>query len=93
MRFGERFTSEKTAELKRLTGLENPNSVAQLKAWITERTGLTFDSIDKKAVKALLKAAADPLVKEVLRLRSETAKTSVKKYGAMLDCTCPDGRA
>lgn len=93
VRFGERFTAEKTAELKRLTGLENPNSVAQLKAWITERTGLTFDSIDKKAVKALLKATADPLVKEVLRLRAEVAKTSTKKYGAMLGCMCGDGRA
>lgn len=93
VRFGERFTAEKTAELKRLTGLENPNSVAQLKEWLTERTGQTFDSLDKKAVKSLLKETADPLVKEVLRLRSEVAKTSTKKYGAMLECTCPDGRA
>ena len=93
VRFGERFTAEKTAELKRLTGLDNPNSVSQLKGWLTERTGLTFDSLDKKAVKALLKETADPLVREVLRLRAEVAKTSTKKYGAMLECTCPDGRA
>ena len=93
VRFGERFTAEKTAELKRLTGLENPNSVAQLKEWLTERTGQTFDSIDKKAVKSLLKETADPLVREVLRLRAEVAKTSTKKYGAMLGCMCPDGRA
>ena len=93
VRFGERFTAEKTAELKRLTGLENPNSVSQLKAWLTERTGQTFDSLDKKAVRAILKDSTDPLVKEVLRLRSEVAKTSTKKYGAMLDCMCPDGRA
>lgn len=93
VRFGERFTAEKTAELKRLTGLENPNSVSQLKAWLTERTGQTFDSLDKKAVKALFKETADPLVREVLRLRAEVAKTSTKKYGAMLECTCPDGRA
>lgn len=91
VRFGERFTAEKTAELKRLTGLDNPNSVSQLKAWLTERTGQTFDTLDKKAVGALLKETADPLVKEVLRLRSEVAKTSTKKYGAMLECTCPDG--
>lgn len=90
VRFGERFTAEKTAELKRLTGLDNPNSVAQLKAWLTERTGQTFDTLDKKAVGALLKETADPLVKEVLRLRVEVAKTSTKKYGAMLECTCPD---
>ena len=93
MRFGERFTAEKTAELKRLTGLDNPNSVSQLKGWLAERTGQTFDSLDKKAVRAILKDSTDPLVKEVLRLRAEVAKTSVKKYGAMLDCTCPDGRA
>lgn len=91
MRFGERFTAEKTAELKRLTGLDNPNSVSQLKAWLTERTRQTFDSLDKKAVRAILKDSTDPLVKEVLRLRAEVAKTSVKKYGAMLDCTRPDG--
>ena len=93
VRFGGRFTAEKTAELKRLTGLDNPNSVSQLKGWLTERTGLTLESLDKKAVKALLKETADPLVREVLRLRAEVAKTSTKKYGAMLDCTCPDGRA
>lgn len=93
VRFGERFTSEKTAELKRLTGLDNPNSVAQLKEWLKERTGYTFDALDKKAVGAVLKETADPLVREVLHLRSEVAKTSVKKYGAMLECTCPDGRA
>lgn len=93
VRFGERFAAEKNAELLRLTGLENPNSVSQLKAWLTERTGLTFDSLDKKAVKALLKETTDPLVREVLRLRAGVAKTSVKKYGAMLECTCPDGRA
>ena len=97
VRFGERFTAEKTAELKRLTGLDNPNSVAQLKAWLKERTGYTFDALDKKAVGAVLKETADginkvdALVREVLHLRSEVAKTSVKKYGAMLECTCPDG--
>lgn len=93
VRFGERFKAEKTAELKRLTGLDNPNSVSQLKGWLEERTGRAFSALDKKAVKALLKETADPLVREVLRLRAEVAKTSVKKYGAMLDCTCPDGRA
>lgn len=93
VRFGERFTAEKTAELVQLTGLDNPNSVSQLKAWLTERTGQTFDSLDKKAVKALLKETADPLVREVLRLRAEVAKTSTKKYGAMLECTCSDERA
>lgn len=93
VRFGERFTAEKTAELKRLTGLENPNSVSQLKGWLAERTGRAFGTLDKKAVKAVLKEGTDPLVGEVLRLRSEVAKTSTRKYGAMLDCMCPDGRA
>lgn len=93
VQFGERYTREKTAEMQRLTGLTNPNSVSQLKAWLEERTGQTFDVLDKKAVKAVLKDTADPLVKEVLRLRSEIAKTSVKKYSAMLGCTCEDERA
>ena len=92
VQFGERYTKEKTAEMQRLTGLDNPNSVSQLKGWLEERTGRALEALDKKAAKALLKETADPLVREVLRLRSEVAKTSVKKYGAMLECACPDKR-
>lgn len=91
--FGEEFSRKKLGEMMKLTGLDNPNSVAQLKAWLEERIGQRFDSLDKKAVKEILAGCKDPLVRRVLRLRAEVAKTSVKKYGAMLNCLCPDGRA
>ena len=91
--FGERFKSGAVAELKRLTSLDNPNSVAQLKAWLESRTGVHYDGLDKKIIASLLAEDTDPLVQRVLQLRSEVAKTSVKKYEAMLACMCPDGRA
>ena len=91
--FGEQFTAVRLAEMQRLTGLDNANSVSQLKTWLEERTGESFDSLDKKAVKGILRDTQDPLIKRVLQLRSEISKTSVKKYGAMLQCLCPDGRA
>ena len=91
--FGKRYTEKHTKELARLTLLDNPNSPTQLKAWLEEQTGMHLDSIDKKAVKALYEHTKNPLVRRVLQLRSEVAKTSVKKYEAMLDCLCPDGRA
>lgn len=91
--FGERFRQGHTTELKKLTSLDNPNSVAQLKAWLEERTGAQYNSLDKKIISSLLTESTDPLVQRVLRLRAEVAKTSVKKYEAMLECMCPDGRA
>ncbi|WP_314666056.1 DNA polymerase [uncultured Selenomonas sp.] len=85
-------TKEKlTDRLKTLTGLENPNSVAQMKAWLKER-GVETESLDKKAVAALLANVPAPL-KEVLELRQQLAKSSVKKYQAMQNTICSDGRA
>ncbi len=79
------------AKLRRITGLENPNSVLQLKEWLLSK-GIATESLDKKAVKELLKTASGD-VKEVLETRQELAKSSVKKYEAMRDCVCRDGRA
>jgi DNA polymerase len=78
-------------KLRKLTGLENPNSVIQLKDWLTEQ-GISTDSLDKKSVNQLLKTASGK-VKIVLETRQELAKSSVKKYQAMMDCVCKDGRA
>ncbi|MGI6545992.1 MAG: DNA polymerase [Fastidiosipilaceae bacterium] len=78
-------------KLRKLTGLENPNSVIQLKDWLTEQ-GIATDSLDKKSVNQLLKTASGK-VKIVLETRQELAKSSVKKYQAMMDCVCKDGRA
>ena len=86
------ITKEKlTHKLKELTGLENPNSVAQMKEWLKER-GVETESLDKKSVTALLKIAQPP-ISDVLVLRQQLAKSSVKKYQAMQDTVYSDGRA
>ena len=86
------ITKEKlTHKLKELTGLENPNSVAQMKEWLKER-GVETESLDKKSVTALLKTAQPP-VSDVLVLRQQLAKSSVKKYQAMRNAACADSRA
>ena len=77
--------------MKSLTGLENPNSVMQMKAWLKEQ-GVETESLDKKSVTALLANVPAPL-KEVLELRQQLAKSSVKKYQAMQNTVCSDGRA
>ncbi|HFI0113339.1 TPA: DNA polymerase [Streptococcus suis] len=78
-------------ELKALTDLENPNSVLQMIGWLREH-GVTTDSLDKKAVKELLKTV-DEKTAQVLKLRQQAAKSSVSKYQAMMNCVCKDGRA
>ncbi|MGQ7368992.1 DNA polymerase [Streptococcus suis] len=78
-------------ELKALTGLENPNSVLQMISWLREHEVAT-DSLDKKAVKELLKTV-DETTAQVLKLRQQAAKSSVSKYQAMINCICKDGRA
>ncbi|WP_026894843.1 DNA polymerase [Clostridiisalibacter paucivorans] len=77
--------------MKRLTGLENPNSVQQMKDWLSIN-GLQTDSLGKKAVAELLEDAPDHLA-EVLKLRQQLAKSSVKKYVAMENVVCSDSRA
>jgi len=77
--------------LKNLTGLENPNSVAQMKEWLKDH-GVETESLDKKSVTALLATVPTPL-KEVLVLRQQLAKSSVKKYQAMRSAVCADSRA
>ena len=79
------------AALREWTGLENPNSVIQMLEWL-EAHGLKTDSLGKKQVKELLKTAQEPL-KSVLQLRQKLAKSSVKKYQAMENAVCKDGRA
>lgn len=79
-----------TARAYELTGLENPNSPAQIKGWLSDR-GVEVDSLDKKAVKSMI-SDAEGEVLEVLRLRLLMAKTSVKKYEAIERSVCSDGR-
>ena len=79
-----------TARAYELTGLDNPNSPAQIKGWLADR-GVEVDSLDKKAVKSMI-SDADGEVLEVLQLRLLMAKTSVKKYEAIERSVCSDGR-
>ena len=79
------------ATMQNLTDLENPNSVAQMKGWLAAK-GIDTDSLDKKAVVELLKTVPTD-VADVLTLRQQLAKSSVKKYQAMQNAVCDDGRA
>ena len=91
IQINESIREEAMDRLRKLTGLENPNSVQQLKGWLLEN-GIETESLDKKAVSALLKSA-DGDVKEVLDIRQGLSKSSISKYQAMLNCVCKDGRA
>lgn len=85
-----------TKKAYELTGLENPNSVSQLKTWLQER-GIEVDSLGKKDVAAMItdldKHSCDQEALDMLKLRLQMAKSSVKKYQAADRCTCADGRA
>ena len=85
-----------TKKAYELTGLENPNSVSQLKTWLQER-GIEIDSLGKKEVAAMItdldKHSCDQEALDMMKLRLQMAKSSVKKYQAADRCTCADGRA
>ena len=86
-----RSRQELTTAIKRMTSLENPNSVQQMKQWLSDN-GMETESLDKKAVAELLKDAPAEL-REVLSLRQQLAKSSVRKYQAMENTVCADSRA
>lgn len=86
-----RSRSELTSAMKKLTDLDNPNSVQHMKQWLSDN-GLEVESLGKKAVAALLKTAP-PELAEVLELRQQLAKSSVKKYQTMECAVCDDSRA
>lgn len=87
----EAFTAELRAEMQKLTGLSNPNSIQQLKGWL-DACGHSCDALDKAAVSELLSVAADPVVRRVLQLRQMLGKTSTTKYGTMLAAAGSDQR-
>ena len=91
VRIDETVREHYTAELKALTGLENPNSVAQLKEWLTAY-GVECESLNKATVAELKQSTNDPTIKRVLELRQLLGKTSTKKYQAVLDGACKDHR-
>ena len=86
-----RSRSKLTQVMKDLTALENPNSVQQMKQWLSDN-GMETDTLGKKVVSEMLKIAP-PELQLVLTLRQQLAKSSVKKYQAMETAVCADGRA
>lgn len=79
------------SRMRRQTGLENPNSVAQMKGWLADN-GIKVESLDKKAVKEIIPNAGEHIA-DVLSCRQQLAKSSVSKYTAMQNAVCADGRA
>jgi len=89
----EQYEARLMEEARELTGLENPNSLQQLKEWLADRGLETPDGLSKEQMPALLDAAPDDETRRVLELRQEMAKTSVDKYNAMQRSICADDRA
>ncbi len=89
--FDERSKATLSETMQDITGVENPNSVIQMKAWLSEN-GVEAESLGKKDVAKLIDDT-DGQVEEALRLRLQLAKSSVKKYQAMQNAVCKDGRA
>ena len=87
----EAFTAEHAEEMQKLTGLDNPNSVAQLKDWLAA-VGVECESLNKATVQELKTGALDKTVKRVLELRQLLGKTSTTKYQAMTRSVCKDNR-
>ena len=86
-----RSRSELTEVMQRITELDNPNSVQQMKQWLSDN-GMEADSLGKKVVAELIKGAP-PELQRILILRQQLAKSSVKKYQSMANAVCADGRA
>lgn len=89
--FDAKSKAELAAKMQELTDLDNPNSVVQMKQWLADN-GLEMDSLGKKEVAQAVKTAPKELA-EVLLLRQQLSKSSVKKYQAMQNAVCEDGRA
>lgn len=92
-RFDEEYKAELLKEAQALTGMENPNSPAQIKEWLHKVTGFSVQSLNKKSLDDLDKQLIYwPKAQKVLGIRREMGKTSNKKYVAMQKCVCSDGR-
>lgn len=84
--------TELMAEAKEITGLDNPKSVAQLSKWLTEETGEEVANLRKGTVADMLAGMDEGKAQRMLEIRLELAKASVKKYDAMMNAVCDDGR-
>ena len=92
-RFDDEYKAQLLAEAQQLTGMENPNSPAQIKEYLSRTTGFTIQSLNKKNLDDLESQLKYwPKAQQVLAIRREMSKTSNKKYSAMQNCVCNDGR-
>ena len=91
--FDARYKGELTEQAIALTGMENPNSVAQIKDWLMEQEGIAVPSLNKKAVADVVAQLSTDKAKEFMALRTKLAKSSTKKYEAMARSVCSDGCA
>ena len=93
--FDERSRASLMSKMRDITGIDNPNSVQQMKEWLSDR-GVEMESLDKKEVAKFVKDSIgnmDGNITEALKLRLQLAKSSVRKYQAMQNVMCSDGRA
>lgn len=92
-RFDSEYKAELLKEAQQISGMENPNSAAQIKEYLKRTTGRYFDSIGKKTIDEIEESLTYwPKARRVIALRREMSKTSNKKYEAMQACVCSDGR-
>lgn len=92
LNINDAVTAELTEEAVQVTGLDNPNSAVQLGKWLKEKTGQDIENLQKGTVSELIESLEDKEAVRVLEIRQELAKTSIKKYVAMSEAICSDGR-
>lgn len=92
LKYNTEYQAELLEKSQELTGLDNPNSLQQLKRWLQDEHDLEVESLNKDSVKEFIKTSDNQAVIEVLKNRQELAKTSVTKYDAMERTVCEDGR-
>ena len=90
IKIGNQYREELIEHCKQLTGLENPNSTAQIKSWLEEQEGIEVLSLNKKSIADVYASLNADQTKEVLKLREEFSKSSNKKYEAFLRSCCKD---
>lgn len=93
IKFNNTYVAGLKAEAEELTGMANVNSSSQVKDWLTQVEGKTFESLNKKAMPDVLAALETPEAKRFMELRAELSKTSVAKFDAMQTCMCKDEHA
>jgi len=92
IQFDEKYKAELEKEAIALSGLDNPNSVSQIKDWLLNLEGIEVESLNKKAMPEVMEQVENDHVREFLEIRKELSKSSTKKYDAIVRSVCSDGR-